>query len=62
VPLSTQSITKHILNAGGHGEAARGYAINPMPDGFVLTYKDITPGYFTRYDAQNTRVDPADVK
>jgi hypothetical protein len=23
VPLSTQAITKHILNAGGHGESAR---------------------------------------
>jgi hypothetical protein len=37
-------------------------SVSAMPEGFVLTYKDIDPGYFAKFDRPNSRVNPEDAK
>jgi len=39
-----------------------GYSVAEMPAGFRLTYKDLTPAYFEKYNVQNAPVDPADAR
>ena len=37
-------------------------SVSAMPEGFVLTYKDIDPGYFAKGDKPNSRINPEDAK
>jgi hypothetical protein len=37
-------------------------SVSPMPDGFVLTYKDIYPAYYDKGDKPNSRINPEDAK
>jgi hypothetical protein len=37
-------------------------SINTMPEGFVVTYKDLYPGYYARFNRQNSRINPDDAK
>jgi len=35
------------------------YGVRPTPRGFVLTYKDVSPGPFLSGTRQNSAIDPA---
>ena len=52
----------YVVRAAKSGDRRATFSISTMPEGFVLTYRDIVPGYFAKYGKQNSRVDPADAK
>ena len=62
VPIRVEAGKSYVARGVLAGERRATYSISPMPEGFVLTYKDIVPAYFAKYGAKNSRVDPLDAK
>ena len=62
MPIRAEAGKSYVVRAVKSGDRRATFSISSMPEGFVLTYKDIVPGYFAKYGKQNSRVDPADAK
>ena len=62
VPIQVEAGKSYMVRGVLSGDRRATFSIDPMPQGFVLTYKDIYPASFSKSGVKNTRVDPADAR